>query len=249
MDKTAFLNLTATRLHEACKSFVPADEQASLTPIINLVVESKAPASTSSSKHGAFDGGLAAHVDMVYTIASGLLGQTLPVLQSLCFPESAQNYQFDLPSLAEEVRALSHGSLFKVALIHDLNKVRTIDGRAYYEPNILVKGNRSEAKPWKVSDGPTPFQVAADRLIALGLPQNDPVISLLRSPGIEVREGVISLAVARAVSPELKISDQERNAIFYHDGAYAGRSGLTGNESALQILLHAADMLASRFVC
>jgi hypothetical protein len=74
---------------------------------------------------------------------------------------------------------------------------------------------------------------------------------LLSAEGISVRDGVVSLAVAENISPGFYsfVSEQEANAIIYHDGAYAGRTGLAGNECLLQILLHAADMIAARLIC
>ena len=78
-----------------------------------------------------------------------------------------------------------------------------------------------------------------------------PLASLLDDDYISVRDGLVSLCLAYQLSPGLRgnLTEDEINAIVFHDGAYAGRTGLQDKETVLQIIIHAADLIAARFLC
>lgn len=226
-------------------------------PIAEFMLKNEAtPASSSKSNHGGFEGGLLVHSHRLYQIlialAEGAYGRMMPWVA-----DDAPVVQ-DPQVLETELVHIAKSSCFKVAMIHDLNKVVTLNDEPYYMPNMIKNGTqRSESKPWEVNK---------NKPVVAKLAQMAKSFESLRPPGIgntrwlevfdedlgcSVRDGVVSLALAAKINPDVldHLTPQEKNAIIFHDGAYAGRSGLTNNESLLQILLHAADMIAARFVC
>ncbi len=153
--------------------------------------------------------------------------------------------------VAEQAHSLALGSVFKVCLLHDLNKTLSIGDEPYYIPNFLAKGGRSETKPWKVNPKADAAESIRLFLISNGF-EDHPLVTLACGPSTQIRDGQVSLAVAYNLSPGLRsvISEAEEFAVIYYDGAFVStRDGVMAKDSALQIVLHAADMIASRFLC
>jgi len=234
--------------------FVRPGEYEAMERLTRFLCSSEAPASSSASHHGAFPGGLLVHTFRVYEVLCNLASNVnsgataLGRLQAL--PEETCKGR---DVLETELNSLNPGSLFKAAVLHDFNKLQDLQGRSVYVPNILKSGKVSDAKPWEVNKKSGAFSCLGE-----SMESNTPGAAipswwkvLLSADGITVRDGVVSLAVAESISPGFHqfVSEQEANAIIYHDGAYAGRTGLAGNECLLQILLHAADMVAARLIC
>jgi hypothetical protein len=157
-----------------------------------------------------------------------------------------------------ELASFNLGSVLKVCVIHDLNKISTLENTPFYVPNILAKGGRSAAKPYEVSDDSNAIKTVQRFVQTLSLNSGDPdtakaspFVALLDPEFVTYRDGLVSIAVALRLSPDIAgfLSDVEKRAVIFHDGAYAGRTGLTGKESMLQIIIHAADLLSARFFC
>ena len=108
-------------------------------------------------------------------------------------------------------------SLVIVCLLHDLGKCGDY-GKALYVPNILKSGKQSDAKPWERNKDllPTPHAFRS----------------------VEIANRWIDL------------TEDEAFAIRYHDGLYDRETGamavIPGHETRLLMLLHWADMWASR---
>lgn len=252
MDSKIFDRAVAYLNNELNELFLVQEEKEAMGRLLDLIYSSEAPASSSSSKHGAFDGGLAVHVSHVYRLAKGMITGTATERSALITDIQSVDEDRCLLSTTQ-LSSCSLKSLFKVSVIHDLNKVRTIDGHPYYVPNMLKSGSRSAAKPWEISERSDPF-ASIRSYISSSSDEVDQVahfLEFLKPDFMEFREGLVSLAVAASVSPEimLHLSQEEKNAVILHDGAYPSRSGLMGKESILQIVLHSADMIASRFFC
>lgn len=104
-----------------------------------------------------------------------------------------------------------------VSLLHDLGKCGDY-GKALYVPNILKSGKQSDAKPWERNKDllPTPHAFRS----------------------VEIANRWIDL------------TEDEAFAIRYHDGLYDRETGamavIPGHETKLLMLLHWADMWASR---
>lgn len=104
-----------------------------------------------------------------------------------------------------------------VSLLHDLGKCGDY-GKALYVPNILKSGKQSDAKPWERNKDllPTPHAFRS----------------------VEIANRWIDL------------TEGEAFAIRYHDGLYDRETGamavIPGHETKLLMLLHWADMWASR---
>ena len=110
-------------------------------------------------------------------------------------------------------------SLVIVSLLHDLGKCGDY-GKALYVPNILKSGKQSDAKPWERNKEllPTPHAFRS----------------------VEIANRWIDL------------TEDEAFAIRYHDGLYDRETGamavIPGYETKLLMLLHWADMWASRVI-
>lgn len=110
-------------------------------------------------------------------------------------------------------------SLIIVSLLHDLGKCGDY-GKALYVPNILKSGKQSDAKPWERNKDllPTPHAFRS----------------------VEIANRWIDL------------TEDEAFAIRYHDGLYDRETGamavIPGHETKLLMLLHWADMWASRVI-
>ena len=109
-----------------------------------------------------------------------------------------------------------HNSIMTCALLHDLGKCGDW-GKALYVENILKTGKRSEAKPYK------------------------------RNPDLtNIPHGVRSVLIAEKYLFDL--TEDEEYAIMYHDGLYepSNVAVVKGHESVLYMILHWADMWASK---
>lgn len=224
------------------------DRRERLTKILDFIIQSKAPASTSKSRHGAFDYGLLVHCWMFYRVARSVaVGGLLEQVQELV----TQYSEPVIPSSTDLVAVMANvnqSSILLVSLLHDLNKAIDLNGQPHYEPKILASGERSTAQPWQVTkNATTPF-----KFIQSHLKGEESWIEAFvdLEPAVSMRDGVISLAVAEKLSPGLlkTLSGDEKFAIAYHDGAYAGRTGLQGKETALMLVCHFADMIAARWI-
>jgi hypothetical protein len=238
-EQTATPVATSNALQEIVASverFCSPDRKKLLEPILGkLIANPKVPASTSKSKHGAFDGGLIEHINMVLSLSLDIARVTC-----LAVANRADSKEIDLTC----VTPLIGESIVTVAVIHDINKVCDAAGNVIYVENILTKGNRSDAKPWKTNDKEETF-------LSLAAALGDSATSVfLNSQSIQYPSGLVSLALAEQWSPGIvaSLSEDEKQAIVWHAGLYekGNKVGFSGNESFLQIVLHAADMLASR---
>lgn len=109
-----------------------------------------------------------------------------------------------------------HNSIMTCALLHDIGKCGDW-GKALYVENILKTGKRSEAKPYK------------------------------RNPDLtNIPHGVRSVLIAEKYLFDL--TEDEEYAIMYHDGLYepSNVAVVKGHESVLYMILHWADMWASK---
>lgn len=110
-------------------------------------------------------------------------------------------------------------SLALVSLLHDLGKCGDY-GKALYVPNILKSGKVSEAKPWERNKELT-----------------------------NIPHAIRSVIIAERW---IDLTEEEEYAIMYHDGLYDRETGgmavIQGHETKLLMLLHWADMWASRII-
>ena len=121
-----------------------------------------------------------------------------------------------LALLGAEAYNQIHNSVLTCALLHDLGKCGDW-GKALYVENILKTGKRSEAKPYK------------------------------RNPELtNIPHGVRSVLIAEKYLFDL--TEDEEYAIMYHDGLYepSNVAVVKGHESVLYMILHWADMWASK---
>jgi len=225
------------------------DRKDRLTKVLDYLLAQQTPASTSRSRHGSFDGGLVVHSWMFYRIARSIsVGGLLEAVQDLASMYSEPV----IPSLENLVSTMSnvnHSSILTVALLHDLNKAITLNGTPYYVPKILTGGQRSENAPWKISeDAKTPMAALAGAVLIDDSAWAQAFVEM--EDAISVRDGVVSLAAAEKLSPGIlqTLSGDEKFAIAYHDGAYAGRTGLQNKETGLQLVCHFADLVAARWL-
>ena len=110
-------------------------------------------------------------------------------------------------------------SLVIVSLLHDLGKCGDY-GKKMYVPNILKSGKQSEAKPWERNKELT-----------------------------NIPHAFRSVIIAERW---LDLTEDEEYAIMYHDGLYDRETGgaavIQGHETQLLMILHWADMWASRVI-
>lgn len=114
-----------------------------------------------------------------------------------------------------------------VSLLHDLGKCGDY-GKSNYVENWIKDGRPTKAEPeqkYKISES-KPFKTNPD---------------LLYIPH-EVRS-------VKIASQFIHLTEYEEQAILYHNGLYGDfRYAVQGNETPLYLLLHSADMWASRVV-
>jgi HD superfamily phosphohydrolase YqeK len=195
---------------------------------------STSPASSSFSRHHCFEGGLMYHSVEVY------------YLTHLLYTQAVQRL----------ITAKERAEIWIASILHDFNKCCDPIGRAYYVPNLLKGGKRSDAKPWKTNADflLIPREVYESPNLPPGVGDGwarviSAVCQLYAAASGKVPEGLISLVSASTFEPEFERLDGDvMQAIIYHDGGYGqARYDLAGNESMLTITLHAADMMSSRF--
>lgn len=237
-------------LRNAIDREIPLDkEKKAFRSVLDIITSSFAPASTSGGRHGGFEGGLTCHTRDVWSLASRMAAQSVDVFLPRIQTASRGGSEYDREDLETGMAGVSQASVLKVCIIHDLNKVSTFDGKPHYIPNAGVK--KVGAKLWKVNPDSEVSPTIKRSLAEIGM-EDHPVIGLLSGKSVQIRDGQVSLATAYAMVPELKgmLSEEEEFAVVYHDGAFVSlRDGLMSKNSALQIILHAADMIASRFFC
>lgn len=235
-------------LNEALEQYVKEEERPHLKPVLDLITGSMVPASTSLGRHGGFEGGLACHIYDVWCLARDM---ACKVSNLMVTRRQVDALVYDGKELSGQVVSLDRGSVFKVCLLHDLNKVVSLNNDPYYIPNILSSGQRSAQKPWRIHDAADAVQSVRINLLGSGF-EDHPVVKLATGPSTQIREGQASLAVAYHLSPGLEpfVSEDEAFAVIYHDGAFVStRDGVMSRKCALQVILHAADMIASGFLC
>ena len=209
-----------------------------LAPILDTLSEfRKTPASSSVAYHGAFDGGLISHIEDVMAIALGASISINVEKVHLYDNERREKLFYDKQSNIKQ-------GIITVAVLHDLNKIMDCSGKPLYVDNILKDGKRSEKKPYARNEEYDPLANLVDA--------GDAIESIvLRYGGVQYSSGAVSLAVAERISPGIlnDLSAVERQAIVHHAGLYekCSKEGYIGNESFLSIVIHYADMVASRY--
>lgn len=120
-----------------------------------------------------------------------------------------------------------HDSVIIAAALHDLGKCGQF-GKQYYVPNMIKDGRPTKAKPeqqYKRSET-KPFEINKDLL--------------------HVDHCIRSVVQATLY---IDLTEEEQNAILYHDGLYGAlKYEVSGHETPLMLIIHWADMWASRVV-
>lgn len=210
----------------------------------------EAPASSRAQYHHCYEGGLAAHIVEVYElavgIAEGVVENNLASLDSANLVDSFAigDDEFSM------FHAISKEQIAMVSILHDIHKVCDVQDLPQYEANILKSGSVSDKVPYKLNKDCFAYKCFS--------PDDHPVSEPMRSIAwlfqnnkLEIKNGGIrSLALIAAKTPELLevMTPYEMDAIQYHGGAYeTSKFELAGKENPLTIIIHAADMLSSRF--
>jgi len=119
------------------------------------------------------------------------------------------------------------GSVSVTALLHDVGKMGQFN-KANYVPNYIKDGKPTKAEPiqkFKISES-KPFETNKELLYV----------------DHEIRS-------VQIVSQYLDLTEEESFAILYHNGMYSNlKYALNGKETPLQMIIHFADMWASRVV-
>lgn len=119
------------------------------------------------------------------------------------------------------------GSVSVAALLHDVGKMGQF-GKVNYVPNMVKDGRVTKADPiqkYKISET-KPFENNKELLY--------------------VDHEIRSIQIA---SQHLDLTEEENFAILYHNGMYSNlKYALNGKETPLQMIIHFADMWASRVV-
>ena len=120
-----------------------------------------------------------------------------------------------------------HNSVMIAAALHDLGKCGQF-GKQYYVVNMIKDGKPTKTAPeqkYKQSET-KPYEINKDLLH---------VDHCIRS--------VIQATLC------IDLTEEEQNAILYHDGLYGAlKYEVSGHETPLQMIIHWADMWASRVV-
>ena len=243
---TATLAILRDRVAEFCST----TRAAFLQPILARLEQLRGtPASTRHSHHGAFDGGLIMHIGDVLNfmlITSNAIGSHMGIvsgtrseLLKLSMPEK----EFD--DRAQGMQEITQEAIVTTALLHDLNKLMDFMGNPHYAPNILKSGKRSDASPYEVPENYEVWGIFRGRQGIASIAD-----ILLSGNGPQISSGLVSLAIANDISPGLyaDLTPAERQAIIFHAGLYekCDKTGFMGSEHPLSILIHFADMMASR---
>lgn len=125
---------------------------------------------------------------------------------------------------AEEYNKV-HDSVMIAAALHDLGKCGQFD-KPYYVPNMIKDGKPTKASPeqkYKQSES-KPFEINKGLL--------------------HVDHCIRSVIIAWMY---IDLTEEEQNAILYHDGLYGSmKYDVQGHETPLMLILHWADMWASK---
>lgn len=120
-----------------------------------------------------------------------------------------------------------HNSVMIAAALHDLGKCGDF-GKANYVPNIIKDGRPTKAEPeqkYKLSSD-KPFKINPELL----------------SIDHEIRS-------VKLAAMFIDLTEEEEHAILYHNGLYGNlKYAITGKETPLYMIVHWADMWASRVV-
>lgn len=121
---------------------------------------------------------------------------------------------------------LKYESIIICALLHDLGKMGQYD-KPNYVPNML-KGRATKANP-----NPEPYQSTSKPYVT------NPEL-------LYIDHEVRSVAIA---SRFIELTEEEQQAILWHNGLYGNyKYQIQGKETPLYLILHFADMWASRVV-
>jgi len=119
------------------------------------------------------------------------------------------------------------GSVSVAALLHDVGKMGQFN-KANYVPNYIKDGKPTKAEPiqkYKISES-KPYASNSELLY--------------------VDHEIRSIQI---VSQYLDLTEEESFAILYHNGMYSNlKYALNGRETPLQMIIHFADLWASRVV-
>ena len=126
----------------------------------------------------------------------------------------------------EEIDKKTTDSLIICSLLHDIGKMGQFNKPGYI-PN-MIKGRATKANP-----NPEPKQ-------------NDSKPYKVNPELLSVDHEVRSLAI---ISKYIDLTEEEQQAILWHNGLYGPfKYEIQGKETLLYMILHFADMLASRVV-
>lgn len=218
--------------------------------ILDEMLRTGAPAAASSSRHGAFKGGLVAHVYDLWSISRRMSACMIDVLE-LSISDVREKSGCNQDKIKQQISNLAPDSVLKVCLLHDLNKVASINGDPHYIDNVLNSGSVSTQKPWKSNPEASTIP-SINKALRLASFEDHPIARLLAGPSTRIRDGQASLALAVKLVPEIEsmLTEAEVEAIIYHDGAYPGRDdGIMSVSSCLQMVIHLADMASAHFLC
>lgn len=124
------------------------------------------------------------------------------------------------------VEPIRFESIIICSLLHDLGKMGQYN-KPCYVPNML-KGRATKANP-----NPEPYQSTSKPYVS-----NPELLS--------VDHEVRSIAIA---SRFIELTEEEQQAILWHNGLYGSfKYQIPGKETPLYLLLHFADMWASRVI-
>lgn len=133
---------------------------------------------------------------------------------------------YDMMLAISGLYPISIDSIIICSLLHDLGKMGQF-GKPGYIPNMLkVRATKANPNPVPYQSEKKPFETNPDLLF--------------------VDHEVRSIAIA---SRFIDLTEEEQQAILWHNGLYGPfRYEIQGKESPLYMMLHFADMWASRVV-
>lgn len=119
---------------------------------------------------------------------------------------------------------LDVGSVVRVALLHDIGKIGDY-GKPNYVPNMVrSKSKNADGEYYLVQSEAKPYETNKDLLY--------------------IDHEIRSLMIARRY---IALTEDEEFAILYHNGLYGNlKYAISGKETPLYMVLHFADMWASR---
>lgn len=145
--------------------------------------------------------------------------------------EGTAEHSLNVFEIAEEIARVLYpdiprDSLIICSLLHDIGKMGQF-GKPNYVPNML-KGRATKANP-----NPEPYQSTAKPYIS------NPEL-------LYIDHEVRALSI---ISKFIDLTEEEQQAILWHNGLYGSfKYQIQGNETPLYLILHYADMWASRVV-